>query len=92
MENYVVNGLDTRSAADIAQTIAGFIIIIIIIIMFHHHHRRHHHHHQVPENQDPGGLLLLRLRPARGVPGPRQERRGDGAGHDRRHHVGGGHH
>ena len=42
---------------------------------------------QLPAHQDPWGLLLLRLGPARAQPRPRQELRRDGPGHDRRHLV-----
>lgn len=41
----------------------------------------------LPEDQDPGRLLLLRVRAARGQSRPRPLLRGDGAGHDRGHFV-----
>ena len=37
--------------------------------------------------KDPGRLLLLRGRAAGALLGPRQERRGDGPGYDRRYNV-----
>ncbi len=41
----------------------------------------------MPAHQDLGRLLLLRLRAAGPLRRPRQEHRGDGTGHDRRHIV-----
>lgn len=41
----------------------------------------------LPPDQDPGGLLLLRVRPARAPPGPRALLRGDGPEHDQDHQV-----
>lgn len=41
----------------------------------------------LPPHQDPGGLLLLRVRPHPAQGRPRALLRGDGPGHDRHHHV-----
>ena len=41
----------------------------------------------LPAHQDPGRLLLLRVRAPRPHLRPRQERSRDGARHDRRHRV-----
>lgn len=46
----------------------------------------------LPPHQDPGGLLLLRVRAAGGTRGPRALLRGDGGRHDRGHLVSGAEH